>query len=83
MTIMDELEVDAAHREFMLAALRVASARCKLMDHEITAVGTALKTTLIEPEEAVRWLREMGLMFLIEPLPSAIDRAKLKEITDA
>ena len=65
----DAVQKDEDHREFMLAMLRVASARCKLMDYEIMALGVSLKTHMIEPQAAVKWLFDMNLMSLIEPLP--------------
>lgn len=71
------------HREFMLAALRVASAKVKLMDLELTQVGIALKAKLIGPEMAVRWLHELGLMYLCEPMPGAVTRVAMQEVTAA
>jgi hypothetical protein len=62
---------DETHREFLLAALRVASARAKLMDSEIVAIGVALKGRLIGPETAVEWIADENLMFLVEPFPTA------------
>lgn len=69
--------MDDDKKEFMLAALRVASARCKLMDNEITAVGVALRHDMIGPEMAVKWCYDAGLQFLIEPLPGSIGQVSL------
>ena len=69
--------IDNPHTEFMLAALRAASARCKLWDNEITAVGVALRHDMIGPEMAVKWINDLGLMFLIEPLPGVVGQVAL------
>lgn len=76
---------DHPQKEFMLAALRVASSRVKLMDNEITSVGIALRHNMIGPEMAVKWMHDTGLMFLIEPLPPTIGQVSLMngETTDA
>ena len=68
---------DDPHKEFMLSALRVASARVKLMDNEITSIGVALRHDLIGPEMAVKWCHDAGLMFLIEPLPGGVGAVAL------
>jgi hypothetical protein len=68
------------HKEFMLAALRVASARCKLMDNEITSIGTALKHDLISPDMAVKWAHDMNVMFLVEPIPGAVGAIAMAEM---
>jgi hypothetical protein len=74
-----------SHREFMLAALRVASSRVRLMGNEIDSVGVALGNNLIGAEMAVRWIHDLGLMFLIEPLPPGVGQVALMdtEKTDA
>ena len=64
----------------MLAALRVASSRCKLMDNEITSIGTALKHDLITADVAVRWAVDMNVMFLVEPIPGAVDAITMKDM---
>ena len=68
---------DDPHKEFMLAALRVASARVKVMDNEINAVGIALRDNMICAEMAVKWVHDLGLMFLIEPVPGSIGAVSL------
>ena len=71
---------DDPHKEFLLAALRVASARCKLMDNEITSIGCALRGDMIGPETAVQWVRDANLLWLIEPLPNAVGAATLPTV---
>jgi hypothetical protein len=63
---------DDAHREYLLAALRAASLRVKLMDADLTTVGVALKGDLIHPDMAMKWLKDLDLLFLLPttvPLP--------------
>jgi hypothetical protein len=67
----------ADEKEFVLASLRVGSLRCKAWDAEITCVGVALRGNLIEPDQAIKWVNDMGLMFLIEPVPSSMKVKKL------
>jgi hypothetical protein len=77
---MDIVPDDEAHTEFLLSALRVGSLRCKLMDNEINSIGIALKHKMIGPDTAVKWAHDMGLMFLIEPLPGTIGTVALANV---
>src|SRR5262245_9866292 len=47
-------------QEFVLATLRSASLRVRLIDNEIAAAGAALKGGLITPEAALEWVNEMA-----------------------
>jgi hypothetical protein len=47
-------------QEFVLATLRSASLRVRLIDNEIAAAGAALKGGLISPEAALEWVNEMA-----------------------
>jgi hypothetical protein len=60
---------DQDYKDFLLASLRAASLRAKLMDAGLTAIGVALKGNLIGPDGALQWAQEEGLMFLIGPMP--------------
>jgi hypothetical protein len=62
------------HREFMLAALRSASARLKLMVQEVDEIGVALNKNLIGSATAVAWLRDADLMWALRFLPGEISR---------
>jgi hypothetical protein len=62
------------HRDFLLAAIRAAFLRCRLTEAELTTVGTALRSDLITPDVAVRWLREAGLLHMLGPLPESTGR---------
>ncbi len=47
-----------SRREFTLAAIRTAVLRVRLIEHELTAAGSALKAGLIAPETALEWVEE-------------------------
>jgi hypothetical protein len=72
---MDE---DERHKEFLLQALRAASLRAKLMDNELQSIGVALKNNLIGPDTAIKWAYDMGIMFLIDPVPGAVGAIALQ-----
>jgi hypothetical protein len=68
---MDE---EQAHKEFLLAALRAASSRCKTMDLDITTIGVALKGDLIGADTAVAWIRDSGLMWVVGAIPDPVGK---------
>ena len=68
------------HRDFLLAALRAASARTKAMEADINTIGVALKGNLIGADTAVRWVREAGLLWLIGALPEDVGKLGAKEL---
>jgi len=74
---------DNPHKEFLLAALRVALAKVKLIENELTAIGVALRTDLIGPDIAVKWVHDEGLMWLIEPLPGNVGAIALANVEKA
>lgn len=47
-------------QEFVLATLRCASLRVRLIDQEITSAGMALKGGLISSEMALEWVEEVA-----------------------
>jgi hypothetical protein len=69
-----ELELAEQHRDFLLAALRAASVRAKLMECDINTIGLALKAGMIGPDTAVQWIRDSGLTWLVGALPEAVGR---------
>jgi len=72
------------HREFLLAALRAATLRAKLMEANLNEIGIALKANLIGPDMAVKWLHDENLMFLLGIMPDAIGQvAKMNLSGDA
>jgi hypothetical protein len=66
-------EREAAYQGFILAKLRVARARIKLLINEIDTIGIALKSGAITPDEALVALYQAGSMnFLREDLDGEI-----------
>jgi hypothetical protein len=51
---------DQSSRDFVLASLRCTCLRIKLIENEITAIGTALRGGLISPDLALEWAEEMA-----------------------
>jgi hypothetical protein len=47
-------------REYILALIRVARARCQVTVHDLDHIGLALKCGVISPAQAVAMLREIG-----------------------
>lgn len=47
---------DSSRKEFMLAAMRTACARVRMLALEIEEVGVSLKCDMIDAEGAVSWL---------------------------
>lgn len=59
-----------SYRRFVVAELRCARQRARLLMKEIEAIGIALSSGLIEPGLALEWLAEAnGLDFLQPPEP--------------
>jgi hypothetical protein len=53
-------------REYLLAELRCAALRARLLQSDIEAVGLALNGNLITCDQAVEHLRNCGLFTLID-----------------
>ena len=71
---------DEKHRRFLLQALRAASLNAKLWAEELTLVGQSLKDEIIDNEEAVKWIGDVGLMWLVRMTPERLARiAKAQE----
>ena len=51
---------DQSNRDFVLASLHCTCLRIKLIENEITAIGTALRGGLISPDLALEWAEEMA-----------------------
>ena len=70
------------HKEFLLAALRAASTRARLMEADLTTIGIALKGGLIGPDTAVRWIMEGGLLHMVGALPESTTKLTHKEVVE-
>lgn len=63
---------DGSHREFLLSALRAASLRAKLFDADVSSIGIALKANMVTPEQAVKWIKDIGALESIGMIPDEI-----------
>jgi hypothetical protein len=59
----------ANQRTFLIAALRVASARARLATNLFDLIGIALRERLISPDQATAWLAEEALLEHVERQP--------------
>lgn len=64
----------AGQREFLIIALRAASARARLAANVFDTIGVSLRNRLITCDEAVAWLHEEGLLEQIEYRPGMASR---------
>jgi len=72
--MIEELDMIEGHRDYLLALMRGASLRAKMIEAEISSIGIALKSHMIGPETAVRWLHESKLLDFVGPLPESTSR---------
>ena len=70
------------HRAFLLAALRAASARAKMLDADITTIGIALKGGLIGADTAVQWIRDANLLWMVGAIPEEVGRIAHQEVVN-
>ena len=54
-------EASSAFTNFLLAHIRVASARARLFVNEVDAIGVALTGRLIDADTAIAQLAELGV----------------------
>ena len=58
-------EDTSGERDLLLAALKLASARAKLIANELDAVGVALRHTAVNCDQAMQWLHEEELLLWV------------------
>jgi hypothetical protein len=61
--------------EFLLACLRAASLRTRLIATELDSVGVALRHNLVSHDGAVEWLSDLNLLDHVLPLSSGTYKA--------
>ena len=54
---------------YLLAELRCAALRARLAACEIDAIGIALRGGMIDPDTAVAWLHDCGVLDHVRPAP--------------
>jgi hypothetical protein len=59
----------AGERELLLTALRVAAARSRLVTNLLETVGVSLRHKQVSTEAAMQWLRDEGVLHLIDLEP--------------
>lgn len=58
-------------RDLMLAALRAASARVRLIGNELDLIGSSLRQRAVDCKGALEWAAEVGLLEWIRLGPEA------------
>ena len=66
------IDDEESHKQFLLAALRKATAHARSTQMELDAIGVALDRDLIGTDTAVSWINGAGLMWLVGPLPVGV-----------
>jgi hypothetical protein len=61
--------------DHLVAELRCAALRAKLLHNEIVAIGTALRAGLIDPDNALAHLAHCGALRLVAPSSVSITGA--------
>ena len=57
------------YTEYLIAELRCAALRARIVAHAIDAIGLALKGGLVTPDQAVDLLNECDAIRLVMPTP--------------
>jgi hypothetical protein len=60
----------AGERELLIHVLRQATARSRLITNILETVGVSLRHRAISAEDAMRWLKEEGVLDLLQFGPS-------------
>jgi hypothetical protein len=60
----------AAEREYLLHALRTAATRSRLVTNLLDTIGVSLRHKAVDVDGAMKWLKEEGLLDLIQIGPS-------------
>jgi hypothetical protein len=63
-----------ADREHLLAVLRVATARSKLISNQLDTLGIALRQRAVSVEDAIQWAVDDGIIDLLQFGPPSKNR---------
>jgi hypothetical protein len=69
MTDIVEASASSNRISYFLQELRCASLRARLQQHDIEAIGLAIKGGLVSPDQAVEMLADCDCLTLISPPP--------------
>jgi hypothetical protein len=61
-------QLSSAFTNYLLAELKCASIRARLIVNEIDAIGVALRGNFICTDDAIAWLQEAGALGLISSI---------------
>ena len=53
-------------REYLLAVLRAATARSKLISNQLDTIGMALRQRAVSVADAMTWARDEGILDLLD-----------------
>jgi hypothetical protein len=68
----------AGQHEFLITALRAASARARLQGNVFDTIGVSLKHRMVDVDGAVAWLVEEGLLEHVEYRPGMVSKTEAK-----
>ncbi|HEY3029109.1 MAG TPA: hypothetical protein VGJ68_02880 [Bradyrhizobium sp.] len=66
-------EGNGTFRDFVLAELKCAVLRSRLMTAEIDSINAALRGNFITADDAIAWLDECGGLQYVAPTPQSTD----------
>lgn len=52
-------------REYIIATLRCATLRSRLLANELDVIGIAVRDGVVSPEAAIMWARDIGALDLV------------------
>ena len=67
------------NREYIIAALRSAALRARLLSNELDLIGIAVRDGLVSPEASLLWARDIGALDLVGQDDAEFDAADMLE----
>jgi hypothetical protein len=67
------------NREYVIAAMRSAALRARLLANEIDVIGVALRDGIVTPEAALLWARDIGALDLVGQDDAEFDATDMLE----
>jgi len=66
-TITTSITVSSGFAAYLLAQLRCASVRSRLLTAEIDSIGVTLRGNVLSVEDAIKWADDLGVLNLTVP----------------